>query len=143
MVLTGAQLRGRITPAVPAGVSVTDVAVTQRMASGRAAIVRLTQAYYTGVDVGSYPIDIGREPGSGPPLLRQEFYAPNARGTLFVREATVRKLRVHVNGTYDLALDLENGEASVDLSAYLVNGVNVIQYNPVGHGIATVTVAVD
>jgi peptidoglycan hydrolase-like amidase len=237
VVLTGAQIRARITPAVPAGVNVTNVEVTQRMSSGRAAIVRITlsngntvlvrgwdplrsffrpavatpalcgtttipagmvlnnpsvldvvknadgtvnnvtvwgggwghnvgmsqyggqgraragqtflqilKAYYTGVDIGSYPIDIGREPGSGPPTLRQEFYAPAANATLYVRDATMRKLRVHVNDTYDIALnedDLADGEAIVDISAYLVPGLNVIQYNPVGHGTATVTVAVE
>ena len=237
VVLTGAHIRGRISPAPPAGVNVTNVAVTLRMPSGRAAIVRVTlsngnsvdvrgwdalrnffrpavatpalcgtstipagmvlnnpsvlevtknadgtvsqvtawgggwghntgmsqygsqgraragqtflqilKAYYTGVDIGSYPIDIGREPGSGPPALRQEFYAPNAGGTLYVRNATMRKLRVHVNETYDIALDedeLADGEASVDLSGYLVPGLNLIQYNPVGQGEATVTVAVD
>ena len=237
VVLTGAQIRARISPAPPAGVNVTNVEVTQRMTSGRAAIVKVSlsngssvlvrgwdplrsffrpavttpalcgtstipagmvlnnpsvlevvkngdgtvnnvtvwgggwghnvgmsqygaqgraragqtflqilKAYYTGVDVGSYPIDIGREPGSGPPTLRQQFYAPNGIGTLYVREAGMRKLMVHVNGTYDIALtaeDLADGEASVDLTGYLVAGVNTIQFNPAGHGTATVTVAVE
>jgi peptidoglycan hydrolase-like amidase len=237
VVLTGAQIRARISPAPPAGVNVTNVEVTQRMTSGRAAIVKVSlsnggsvlvrgwdplrsffrpavttpalcgtstipagmvlnnpsvlevvkngdgtvnnvtvwgggwghnvgmsqygaqgraragqtflqilKAYYTGVDVGSYPIDIGREPGSGPPTLRQQFHAPNGIGTLFVRNADMRKLRVHINGTYDLALDeeeLADGEATVDLTGYLVAGVNTIQFNPVGHGTATVTVAVE
>jgi peptidoglycan hydrolase-like amidase len=237
VVLTGAQIRGRISPAPPAGVNVTNVEVTQRMTSGRAAQVKLTlsngntvmvrgwdalrnffrpavttpalcgtstipagmilnnpsvldvvknadgtvnnvtvwgggwghnvgmsqygaqgrarsgqtflqilKAYYTGVDIGSYPIDIGREPGSGPPTLRQEFYAPNGVGTLYVRDADLRKLRVHVNETHDIALnedDLADGEAAVDLAGYLVPGLNVIQFNPVGHGTATVTVAVE
>lgn len=237
VVLTGAQIRARLSPLPPAGVNVTNVEVTQRMSSGRAAIVKITlsngttreirgwdplrrffrpavstpalcgtsriaagmvlnnpsvlevaknadgtvssvtvwgggwghnvgmsqygaqgraragqtflqilKAYYTGVDVGSYPIDIGREPGSGPPTLRQEFVAPNATGTLYVRNATMSKLRVHVNGTYDIALnedELADGEASVDLTGYLVPGLNVIQFNPVGHGGATVTVAVE
>ncbi len=234
VVLTGAQVRARISPAPPAGVNVTEVEVTQRMTSGRAAIVKLTlsngstvfvrgwdalrnffrpavttaalcgtstipagmvlnnpsvievaknadgtvnnltvwgggwghnvgmsqygaqgraragqtflqilKAYYTGVDVGSYPIDIGREPGTGAPLLRQEFVAPNARGTLYVRDATMRKLMVHLNETYDLSVDVSSGEATVDLSPYLVAGLNVIQYNAAGHGTATVTVAVE
>ena len=237
VVLTGAQIRARISPAPPAGVNVTNVEVTQRMTSGRAAIVKVSlsngssvlvrgwdplrsffrpavttpalcgtstipagmvlnnpsvlevvkngdgtvnnvtvwgggwghnvgmsqygaqgraragqtflqilKAYYTGVDVGSYPIDIGREPGSGPPTLRQQFYAPNGIGTLYVREAEMRKLMVHVNGTYDIAItaeDLADGEASIDLTGYLVAGVNTIQFNPVGHGTATVTVAVE
>lgn len=238
VVLTGAQLRARITPAPPAGVTVTNVEVSLRMpGSGRAAIARVTlsngnvvqirgwdalrsffrpavatpalcgtstipagmvlnnpsvlevlknadgtvntvtawgggwghnvgmsqygaqgraragqtflqilKSYYTGIDVGTYPIDIGREPGSGPPTLRQEFYAPGTGGTLYVRRATMRKLRVHVNGTYDIALnegELADGEETVDLRSYLVPGLNVIQFNPVGHGSATVTVAVE
>ncbi len=237
VVLTGAQIRARITPAVPAGVNVTDVTVIQRMTSGRAAIVRISlsngntvevrgwdalrsffrpavatpalcgtsnipagmilnnpsvldvvknadgtishvnvwgggwghnvgmsqyggqgraragqsflqilNGYYTGADIGSYPIDIGREPGSGPPLLRQTFRAPTAQGTLFVRHAEMRRLVVHVNETYDIAVgeeELADGEAVVDLSPYLVPGLNTIQYNPAGHGTATVTVVVD
>ena len=237
VVLTGAQIRARITPAPPAGVNVTGVTVTRRMPSGRAAIVRISlsngnfvevrgwdplrnffrpavatpalcgtttipagmvlnnpsvlnvtkngdgsvnqvtvwgggwghnvgmsqygaqgraragqtflqilKAYYTGVDIGSYPIDIGREPGSGPPTLRQSFQAPNARGTLFVRHAEMRKLVVHVNETHDIVLDgaeLADGAAIVDLSPYLIAGVNTVQYNPAGHGTATVTVTVD
>lgn len=238
VVLTGAQIRARITPAVPAGVNVTDVEITRRMTgSGRAAIAKITlsngnsvevrgwdplrsffrpavgtpalcgtstipagmilnnpsvldvarnadgtvntvtvwgggwghnvgmsqygshgrgragqtflqilKAYYTGVDIGSYPIDIGREPGSGPPTLRQEFYVPNAGATLYVRNATMRKLRIHVNETYDIALDeaeLADGEETVDISAYVAPGLNVVQYNPVGAGEATVTVAVE
>jgi peptidoglycan hydrolase-like amidase len=237
VVLTGAQMRARLSPLPPAGVNITNVAVTKRMPSGRAGIVRITlsngnsvdirgwdalrsffrpavstpalcgtssipagmvlnnpsvlnvtknadgtvkdvtawgggwghnvgmsqygahgrarsgqdflqilNAYYTAIDIGSYPIDIGREPGSGPPTLRQSFFAPAARGTLFVRRADMRKLRIHVNGTYDIALnenELRDGEEAVDLSPYLVPGVNTIQYNPVGHGKATVTVVVD
>lgn len=237
VVLTGAQIRARITPAPPAGVNVTNVAVTRRMSSGRAAIVRISlsngnsvevrgwdalrnffrpavttpalcgtssipagmvlnnpsvlnvaknadgtvnnvtvwgggwghnvgmsqygahgraragqnflqilNAYYSNSDIGSYPIDIGREPGSGPPTLRQSFVAPNATGTLYVRRAKMRKLRIHVNGLYDIALneeELGDGQEAVDLTPYLVPGVNTIQYNPVGHGDATVTVVVD
>ncbi|HEV8661161.1 MAG TPA: SpoIID/LytB domain-containing protein [Thermoanaerobaculia bacterium] len=127
-----------------------NVGMSQYGAQGRGragqTFLQILKAYYTGVDVGSYPIDIGREPESGPPTLRQEFFAPNASGTLFVRNATMRKLRVHVNGTYDISLneeDLADGSATVDLSAYLSLGVNTIQYNPVGFGEATVSVAVE
>jgi peptidoglycan hydrolase-like amidase len=238
VVLTGSQLRGRLSPAAPAGVNVTNVEVTQRMSSGRAAIVRLTlsngttrevrgwdalrsffrpavatpalcgtssipagmilnnpstievannldgtvssatiwgggwghnvgmsqygaqgrgragqsflqilKAYYTGVDVGSYPIDIGREPGTGPPTLRQSFYAPNAIGTLAVRATNLKQLAVHINGTYDIILteeQLSQPVYTMDISQYLVQGVNTIQYNPVGRdGSATVNVNVE
>lgn len=109
--------------------------------------IEILKAYYTGVDIGSYPIDIGREPGSGPPTLRQEFVAPNALGTLQIRASQELKgLRVHINGVYDLAFDeaaLVSGLVSVDVSPYLVPGLNVIQYNPVGRlGGATVNVVV-
>lgn len=238
VVLTAAQLRPRITPAVPAGVNITNIQVTSRMPSGRAAVVLITlsngttrtvrgwdplrqlfrpaattpmlcgttsvaanfvlnnpsvldvtynadatvnqvvawgggwghnvgmsqygaqgraragqtflqilKAYYTGVDIGSYPIDIGREPGTGPPTLRQQFYAPNAAGTLVVRATDMKKLVVHINESYDLILnedELGAGTVTRDISAYLVPGLNMIQYNPVGrNGTATVNVVVE
>jgi len=108
--------------------------------------LQILKAYYTGVDVGSYPIDIGREPGTGPPTLRQEFYAPNAVGTLVVRPENLKKLVVHINETYDIVLneeELASGTVSIDISPYLVQGLNTIQYNPVGRdGSATVNVNV-
>ena len=108
--------------------------------------IQVLQAYYTGVDIGSYPIDIGREPGSGPPTLRQQFVAPNAQGTLEIRATDLKGLRVHLNELYDLSFDettLASGTVRVDLSPYLVQGLNVIQYNPVGRlGGATVNVVV-
>jgi stage II sporulation protein D len=107
----------------------------------------ILNAYYTGVDVGSYPIDVGREPGSGPPTLRQAFVAPEARGTLEVRASQLRGLVVHVNDAWDLHLteeQLASGLVRVDLSAHLNAGMNVVQYNPVGrNGTATVAVIVD
>ncbi|HET7694708.1 MAG TPA: SpoIID/LytB domain-containing protein [Vicinamibacterales bacterium] len=127
-----------------------NLGMSQYGAHGRGkagfSFVEILKAYYTGVDIGSYPIDIGREPGTGPPTLRQEFAAPNARGTLQIRAEDLRGLRVHVNGLYDLSFDeaaLSSGLIEVDLSPYLVAGLNVIQYNPVGRaGRATVNVVV-
>lgn len=118
-----------------------NVGLSQYGAQGRALanqnFLQILKAYYTGVEIGSYPIDIGREPGSGPPTLRQEFFAPNARGTLVVRAKDLPGLRVHINGTYDLSFDaatLASGLLTVDVTPYLVAGVNTIQYNPVGRG---------
>lgn len=108
--------------------------------------IEILKAYYTGVDIGSFPIDIGREPGSGPPTLRQEFFAPNAQGTLQIRSTDLQGLRVHINELHDLSFDasaLSAGLVEVDISPYLVAGTNVIQYNPVGRGgSATVSVVV-
>ena len=109
--------------------------------------LQILKAYYTGVDVGSYPIDIGREPGTGPPTLRQQFIAPNAIGTLVVRSENLKKLVVHINETYDIVLNEEElaaGVVRIDISPYLVPGLNTIQYNPVGRGgSATVNVNVE
>ena len=127
-----------------------NVGMSQYGAAGRArsgqTFMQILKAYYTGVDIGSYPIDIGRERGTGTPTLRQEFVSVGTSGKLYVRNATMRKLRIHVNATYDIALnepELADGSEVVDLSSYLVPGINVIQYNPVGHGEATVTVALE
>jgi peptidoglycan hydrolase-like amidase len=109
--------------------------------------IEILKAYYTGVDIGSHPIDLARDPGTGPPTLRQSFVAPNGRGTLEIRSADLKGLRVHVNGLHDLSFDeatLAAGTVRVDVSAYLIAGVNVIQYNVVGrNGTATVTVIVE
>jgi SpoIID/LytB domain protein len=128
-----------------------NVGLSQYGSNGRAragqTFLQILKAYYTGVDVGAYPIDIGREPGTGAPTLREQFYAPNARATLVVRSTDLAGLRVHVNETIDISLDaaaLASGLVSVDLSPYLAAGVNTVQYNPVGrNGRATVTVVVE
>lgn len=105
------------------------------------------KGYYTGVDVGSYPLDIGRKPGGGPPTLRQEFFAPTGTGTLEIHPDGLKGLRVHINGTYDISLDRDDLTGDVvrlDITQYLQAGTNVIQYNRVGRdGSATVLVIVE
>lgn len=128
-----------------------NVGLSQYGAHGRGLagqnFIQILKGYYTGVDVGSYPIDIGREPGAGPPTLRQEFVAPTGRGTLEIRPEGLKGLRVHVNGTHDLSFteaELAGGVVRVDLTPYLQAGTNLIQYNPVGRsGAATVLVVVE
>jgi stage II sporulation protein D len=127
-----------------------NLGMSQYGAHGRGKLgqrfIEILKAYYTGVEIGSHPIDIGRAPGSGPPTLRQQFYAPSAAGTLEIRPTDLKGLRVHNNELYDLSFDGEQLAAelvSVDLSPYLTPGLNVIQYNPVGRsGSATVSVLV-
>ena len=126
-----------------------NLGMSQYGAHGRGKLgqtfIEILKGYYTGVEIGSYPIDIGRNPGSGPPTLRQEFYAPTAAGTLEIRATDLKGLRVHVNELSDLSFDADQLDAvvSVDLAPYLVPGLNVIQYNPVGRlGGATVNVVV-
>jgi peptidoglycan hydrolase-like amidase len=127
-----------------------NLGMSQYGAHGRGKLgqtfIEILKAYYTGVDIGSYPIDIGREPGSGLPTLRQQFFAPAQAGTLEIRPADLKGLRVHINELYDVIFDeadLAADVVRVDISEYLVPGLNVIQYNPVGRtGGATVNVVV-
>jgi hypothetical protein len=128
-----------------------DLGMSQYGAHGRGksgqTFVEILKAYYTGVDIGSYPIDIGRWPATGAPTLRQQFAAPTAHCTLQIRASgDLQGLRVHLNELHDLSFDapaLAAGLVEVDLSPYLVNGLNVIQYNPVGRaGSATVNVVI-
>jgi SpoIID/LytB domain protein len=128
-----------------------NVGMSQYGAHGRAlagqTFREILHSYYTSVDVGSYPIDIGGEPGSGPATLRQSFQSPEGDGTLEVRATGLKGLVVHVNDLADVVLreeDLATGLVRVDLSPYLSPGLNTVQYNPVGrNGSATVSVIVD
>jgi stage II sporulation protein D len=128
-----------------------NLGMSQYGAHGRGKLgqkfIDILKAYYTGVDIGSYPIDIGREPGSGPPLLRQQFVAPNAQGILEIRAEGLKGIRVHINELYDITFDeaaLAAGIVRVDVSQYLLAGLNEIQYNVVGRtGTATVSVIVE
>jgi hypothetical protein len=127
-----------------------NLGMSQYGAHGRGKLgqhfIEILQAYYTGADIGSYPIDIGRAPGEGQPTLRQTFVAPNARGILEIRATDLKGLRVHLNDLYDLSFDeatLAAPVVRVDVSEFLVAGLNVIQYNPVSrNGSATVSVIV-
>src|SRR4029453_7776828 len=94
--------------------------------------IEILKAYYTGVAIGSYPSDIGREARTGPPPMRQQFVAPSTAGVLQIRAVDLAGLRVHINETYDLSFEeaqLASGLVSVDVSPYLVPGLNIIQYN--------------
>ncbi len=107
--------------------------------------IEILKGYYTGIDVGTYPIDIGREPGSGPPTLRHTFYVGRPSATLIVRSTNLAKLVVHINDTTDFSINeeaLAAGTVKIDVSPYVVPGLNTLQYSPVGRdGKATVIVA--
>jgi hypothetical protein len=70
------------------------------------------------------------------------------RAPLIVRSINgLKKLVVHINDTADFSIDedaLAAGPVMIDVSPYLVPGLNTLQYNPVGrNGDASVIVALD
>jgi len=114
-----------------------NVGMSQYGAHGRGqagqTFIQILKAYYTGVDIGSYPISIDHL--GSKQILRQEFFAPNALGRLEIRNATLTSLAVQINGTHNIILgtgELGDGAESVDLAPYLVPGVNMIRYDPLG-----------
>lgn len=145
---TGADLAGVI---VWGGGWGHNVGLSQYGAHGRGSagqrFLEILKAYYTGVDVGSYPIEVGRESGSGTRTLTQHFAAPTGRGTLVIRPAGLEGLRVGINEKHTLTFkeaDLGGDVVSVDVTPYLVAGPNVIHLKSVGNeGSATVTVVVE
>ncbi len=122
-----------------------NVGLSQYGAHGRGLagqpFTQILKAYYTGVDIGSYPIEISGF------VVRQDFASPAGEGTLEIHPRGLKGLRVHINETYDLVLDADDLDQEVvrlDIGEYLQPGANTIQYNPVGKdGSATVLVIVD
>jgi stage II sporulation protein D len=129
-----------------------NVGMSQFGAHGRGlagqSFIQILKAYYTGIDVSSYPIQITLTPGTGARQLRQTFASPNATGTLrIVPTGGMSGLVVHVNDVCDLRYTQEQLAAAVietDVSDCLVAGTNVVQYNPIGtRGSATVLVIIE
>jgi SpoIID/LytB domain protein len=124
-----------------------NVGMSQYGAHGRARagqnFMQILKAYYTGVDIGSYPIDIGGDPASSPTEMEQTFYAPNGIGTLVIRPIDMKKLVVYVNGTpvHVPFSRLARRLVTVDVSPYMAVGVNTIRFDTSGtSGSATVNV---
>lgn len=128
-----------------------NVGMSQFGAHGRGlagqSFIQILRAYYTGVDIASYPIDIALTPSSGARVMRQTFSAPTGTGTLRIAStAPMQGLTVHINDLCDLrftSADLTAPLIERDVSDCLVAGSNTVQYNPVGRsGAATVLVVV-
>lgn len=103
--------------------------------------------YYKDTVLGSYPIDVKHEPGTGPRTLRQEFVTPTGYGVLELRPTGALKgMNILINETHELKLteaDLAQPLVRINLQQYLAPGQNVIQYNPVGkEGGATALVVI-
>jgi stage II sporulation protein D len=129
-----------------------NVGMSQFGANGRAlagqTFTQILKAYYTGVDIGAYPINVQLVPGSGPRELRQRFASPNGTGRLrILASGGMQGLAVHVNDACDLRFtdaELAAGPIDVDLAGCLLAGQNVVQFNPSGpRGQARVAVVID
>lgn len=124
-----------------------NVGMSQYGAHGRGlagqTFFQILKSYYLGVDIGSYPINLGRAVGTGPTMQTQQFIVPNTTATLVIRSTRPQKLMVRVNDTHDIAV-VANGVTNVDLSPYVVQGLNTIQYNQLARsGSLTVNVNVE
>lgn len=114
-----------------------NVGMSQYGAHGRGlagqTFLQILKTYYTGVDVGSYPATVR---GAGPSTVSQAFYAPKGNGTLTIRPTPdLKGLTVRINDMYDLTFykDVLSGPVvSIDITQYLVPGVNTITYNTIG-----------
>ncbi|HEX2036424.1 MAG TPA: SpoIID/LytB domain-containing protein [Chloroflexota bacterium] len=128
-----------------------NVGMSQFGAHGRAqagqSFLQILKGYYTGVDIGSSPIEIGHQPPGGPPALRHEFVSPSGKGTLVIRPRGLRSLRVLFNDRQEVVLgagELTGDVVRLDVTATLRAGVNTVQYIPAGRdGEATVLVIVE
>jgi stage II sporulation protein D len=128
-----------------------NVGMSQFGAHGRGlagqSFVQILKGYYSGVDVGAYPIDIRATAGGGPRQLKQRFASPNGTGRLrIVASGGMKGLTAHVNDACDLRFtesQLAAGPIEVDITPCLVTGSNLIHYNPSGSGMARVQVLID
>jgi SpoIID/LytB domain protein len=128
-----------------------NVGMSQFGAHGRGlagqSFIQILKGYYTGVDIGAYPIEIRPTSGGGPRQFRQQFGSPNGTGRLRIDASGMKGLTVHVNDVCDIRFteaDLAGGPIERDISDCVIAGTNVIQYNPTGNsGSARVQVLVD
>lgn len=124
-----------------------NVGMSQYGAHGRGLagqnFFQILRSYYQGVDIGSFPLTLGRPLGSDPALPSQQFFAPTQNATLVMRSSRGQKVLVRINNTHDVMI-AGSGITTVDLSPYVTQGLNTIQYNPMTRGGSfTVNVNVD
>ncbi len=128
-----------------------NVGMSQYGAHGRGlagqTYLQILKTYYQGVDIGTYPITVRRQRGDQPPIFVQNFRVPNGQASLVVRPTTdMKRFRVTINGA-SLVFgpnSWSNGTFTLDISSYLVAGVNTIEYLGISrNGGATVNVNVN
>lgn len=113
-----------------------NVGMSQYGAHGRGlagqTFLQILKTYYQGVDVGSYPVTLRRQPQTDRRSLSQTFYTATAQGTLVVRvPAEIKKLVVRVNGN-PISItpwQLQNDVFTADVSQFLVPGLNTVEHD--------------
>lgn len=130
-----------------------NVGMSQYGANGRGksgqTFEEILAFYYKDTAIGSYPIDIERDPSVSPRVWRQRVGAPGGRGVLHIqtREGRLEGLHISVNGQEKIHLqkdDLAADLVTVDISQYLIQGINVIDYKILGSdGAATIMLVVN
>lgn len=117
-----------------------NVGMSQYGAHGRGLagqdFLQILKTYYTGVDVGSQPATLRPDPKAGSASIVQMFYAPRSRGTLVIRPTPDLK-GLHVKINDGVVFKFGTGAFSepvtrVNISKYLVPGVNEIRYDAFG-----------
>jgi len=83
--------------------------------------------YYRGISLGTRPVTVYTNP------VKQAFWAPIGRAELVVSGNFIPQLNVMINGKkYDITLNknLFQKETKIDISRYIEDGENVIEYLP-------------
>ena len=125
-----------------------NVGMSQYGAHGRGSagqnFIQILKSYYTGVDIGTYPVSISSAVGA--PVLSQVFYAPNGNAKLVVNSTRLKRLAFKVNDVWlhTWLNGLAGSQTEVDLSPYLSDGQNTIEFEGLGtFGTASIQVVVE
>ncbi|MBX7062052.1 MAG: SpoIID/LytB domain-containing protein [Pyrinomonadaceae bacterium] len=125
-----------------------NVGMSQYGANGRGlagqSFLQILKAYYTGVEIGTYPITV--DPKLDVAGRTQSIYVPGNVAYLIVKPYRMKRLDLQINGTYVSYWfsGLPGSTITLDISQYVVQGLNTIEYDPIGaQGQASVQIVVD
>ena len=83
--------------------------------------------YYTGISLGTRPIEIKEEP------VRQNFWAPIGRAQIVIVGQVAPKIVLEINGKkeeFSTSKGLFHKETKIDISRYIEDGANTIVFHP-------------
>jgi hypothetical protein len=119
-----------------------NVGMSQYGAHGRGlagqTFLQILKTYYTGVDIGTYPIRLRPESAGGPSEVTQMFNAPSSQATLVARGTPdLKVLRVVVNDKHEFLLEnsfISEPVVAIDLTGYIEPGLNTVWYEVTSNG---------